>query len=51
MPREKSMESKVMTEEGGLLRGFIGLGDTGRLIAGNLLAARDLNIDYSQPGG
>ena len=45
------MESKVMTEEGEPLWSFIGVGDTGRLIAGNLLAARDLNIDYSQPGG
>mgnify|MGYP006139490889 CR=1 FL=1 len=45
------MESKVMTEEGEPLRGFIGIGDTGRLIEGNLLAARDLIIAYSRPSG
>ena len=33
------MENKVMTEEGKPLRGFIGLGDIGRLMAQDLLAA------------
>ena len=45
------MENKVMTEEGKPLRGFICLGDMGRLMAQDLLAAGDLNIAYSRPGG